>query len=87
MDEWFALFASSVWRYLDGLAGSEAQGRAPSKSDVRKLVAAWRALLRLHESGSARGCPGCERDPHACTVWQVAIGYFVRRPNDKRRDG
>lgn len=71
MDEWFGLFASSVWRYLDELAGSPSAERAPTASDVRKLVAAWRALLRLHESDAGKSCSRCDRD-HAdsCTVWQ-----------------
>lgn len=79
MDEWFRVVAANVWRYLDGVAGVD-QARAPTLADVRKLSAAWRALLRLHDGGSGGGCARCRRG-HAgsCTVWQVAIGYFVRR--------
>lgn len=77
MDEWFKLFAASVWRYLDGV------GDAPTSSgvDTQKLAAAWRALLRMHEAGTHGDCSRCTRG-HAgnCTVWQVAVGYFVRRP-------
>lgn len=86
MDDWFGLFAAAVWRYLDGLAGESADGRTPSEADFRKLVAAWQAVLRLHDADRRGGCSGCERDhrPEACTVWQVAIGYFVRRLPRKR---
>ncbi|ANN20688.1 hypothetical protein SD37_37275 [Amycolatopsis orientalis] len=75
-----------------------------------RLVAAWRALLRMHEldgvgrcvvCGHARlfgprpaGCRGPSRGIFAgrlpirrrpvglCTVWQVAVGYFIRRAPD-----
>lgn len=80
MDDWFSLFAANVWRYLDGLSGG-AQERAPTSSDARKLAAAWRALLRMHDASSHGECARCKRGhPGSCTVWQVAIGYFVRRP-------
>lgn len=76
MDEWFALFAGAVWRYLDRLGGDPQQLPV---SDTQKLAAAWRTLLRMHEAGGGE-CARCKRG-HAgsCTVWQVAIGYFVNR--------
>ncbi|MGH3433347.1 MAG: hypothetical protein ACRDQB_10990 [Thermocrispum sp.] len=77
MDEWFKLFAASVWRYLDGV------GDAPTSSgaDTQKLAAAWRALLRMHDASTPGECGRCQRGhPGNCTVWQVAIGYFIRRP-------
>lgn len=79
MDEWFRVLAASVWRYLDGTISGD-PARAPTIADARKLSAAWRALLRLHDADGGE-CARCERG-HAgsCTVWQVAIGYFVRRP-------
>lgn len=78
MDDWFTLFAAAVWKYLDGLGGDAMQ---LPKSDTQRLAAAWRTLLRMHESERDGECERCKRG-HAgnCTVWQVAIGYFVRRP-------
>jgi hypothetical protein len=77
MDEWFKLFAAAVWRYLDGLGDAQTS----SGADAQRLAAAWRALLRMHEAGTEGDCARCKRG-HAgnCTVWQVAVGYFVRRP-------
>ncbi|MGH3451642.1 MAG: hypothetical protein ACRDQW_13145 [Haloechinothrix sp.] len=81
MDEWFGLFAATVWRYLDGLAERSTSEPPPTGSDMRKLAGAWRALLSLHEVGADGRCRACRRQHgEACTVWQVAIGYFVRRP-------
>ncbi|MQA63329.1 MAG: hypothetical protein GEU86_17970 [Actinophytocola sp.] len=83
MDEWFSLFAASVWRYLDGLGGARPE-LPPTASDARKLGAAWRALLRMHDTNAQGECVRCKRGhPGSCTVWQVAVGYFVRRPPGK----
>ncbi|GAA1207832.1 hypothetical protein GCM10009675_29280 [Prauserella alba] len=53
--------------------------------EVERLVAAWQLLLRMHErtgDGACRVC-GPGRDHRLCTVWQVAVGYFLRRlPNE-----
>lgn len=78
MDEWFTLFAAAVWRYLEGVGGAP----AVAHSETQKLAAAWRALLRLHEADQRGTCSRCARGHRGnCTVWQVAIGYFVRRPS------
>ncbi|MGH3520346.1 MAG: hypothetical protein ACRDQ7_23775 [Haloechinothrix sp.] len=80
MDEWFGLFAANVWRYLDDLAARSVAERTPGAADLRKLAGAWRALLRLHEVEADGTCQACGRQhADACTVWQVAIGYFVGR--------
>ncbi|WP_237439884.1 hypothetical protein [Amycolatopsis rubida] len=63
--------------------------------DVARLAAAWRALLRQHALGPDGRCVVCggasrvdegvvrwmpwRRRADLCTVWQVAVAYFVRR--------
>lgn len=81
VDDWFGLFANSVWRYLDGIGARASADGSPSGAELRKLAGAWRALLRLHGTDPDGSCLACRR-AHAgvCSVWQVAIGYFVRRP-------
>lgn len=71
VDEWFTVFEATVWRELD---------RLPRDPEAQRLAAAWRALLHLHEARPDGECERCRRG-HAgsCTVWQVAVGYFVRR--------
>jgi hypothetical protein len=78
----FRLIAESVGRYLDAvdrLAEPEAAGRSKVAVETRRLVAAWRAVLELHN-----GCHGCRRRG-MCTVWRVAEAYFVRRISSRRR--
>lgn len=74
MDEvLFGVVAKAVAEYLDAVE------RAPSAQDAHRLVAAWRALLRMHRA-VGRGCPGCGgRRRGFCGVWRVAVGYFVHR--------
>lgn len=82
MDEiLFQVLADNVGRYLDAvdrLAGSQTP---LAGNELRRLAAAWRALLRMHHpSGSRRRpCGGCEQKTGMCTVWRVAGAYFVRR--------
>jgi hypothetical protein len=76
----FQVLADGVRRYL----AEEAEGGAP-EGTIRAavLAAAWRALLRRHEMGSDGRCEGCgrwRRGAGLCSVWQVAVAYFVRRP-------
>lgn len=80
VDDWFGLFAASVWRYLDGIGSRAVSERAPAGADLRKLAGAWRTLLRLHERGPDGSCRACGPNRSGmCTVWDVAIGYFVRQ--------
>jgi hypothetical protein len=77
----FQVLAEQVARYLaavDRLAGSQPPLVG---TELRRLAAAWRALLRQHEpSGHRRHkCTGCDRRGAMCTTWRVAGAYFVRR--------
>ena len=55
--------------------------------EARRLVAAWRALLALHNPVGRR-CAGCAHGRAMCGVWRVANAYFVRRlPGDARGFG
>lgn len=77
----YRVFAESVGRYLDGVdrLGAVADSAArPLSVEARRLVAAWRALLELHET-TGRRCTGCARRRSMCSVWRVANAYFVRR--------
>ncbi|WP_092531163.1 hypothetical protein [Amycolatopsis arida] len=87
--EAFHLVAAGVCRYLDELAARANGERGPLAPEVVRLVAAWRALLRRHARGADGRCAGCghrrwwlppaHRNGELCTVWQVAVGYFLRR--------
>lgn len=71
-EDWPKLLAASVWRYLDALhaAGPEAS----------RLAASWQTLLSMHDTGVHGECERCRRGrAGTCTVWQVAVGYLVRR--------
>ncbi|MGH3322684.1 MAG: hypothetical protein ACRDN9_21410 [Streptosporangiaceae bacterium] len=79
MDEvLFGVLADAVAEYLDAIE------REPSAQETHRMVAAWRALLRLHRA-TGRGCAGCRgRRGAFCGVWRVAVGYFVhRRPGER----
>ncbi|HWM02993.1 MAG TPA: hypothetical protein VNP92_11740 [Actinophytocola sp.] len=82
MDEMlFRVFAESVGRYLDAVDRSVVAD-TPLAMETRRLVAAWRALLRLHQPGRGGRCGGCGRRggrKAMCGVWRVANAYFVRR--------
>ncbi|PRY43660.1 hypothetical protein [Umezawaea tangerina] len=54
--------------------------------EARRLAAAWRAVLRLHDISARGGCPACGRGRRMCSVWRVACAYFVHRlPWERRR--
>jgi hypothetical protein len=72
----FGVLAENIARYLDGVD----QGHS---EDVRRLVAAWHALLDLHRPAGRRGrCAGCaeshRRGGAMCNVWRVANAFFIR---------
>ncbi|GAB3508094.1 hypothetical protein [Amycolatopsis cihanbeyliensis] len=77
MDEsWFRLVSDGVWRYLDEVVAHAKGERGTLAREAGRTAAAWRTLLRLH--GGAGHCRRCRRRG-LCLVWQVAIGYFIRR--------
>ncbi|WP_199434337.1 hypothetical protein [Qaidamihabitans albus] len=82
MEPWFRAVSGGVREYLDELAGRAAADGGSLAPDVARLVAAWRLVLRLHGRTARRGCRACRgrRGGRLCTVWQVAVGYFLRRP-------
>jgi hypothetical protein len=76
----FGVLAENVNRYLDGV-----DRRAAHSEELRRLVAAWRALLDLHRPDGRRGsCSGCAASRHRrggsamCGVWRVANAFFIR---------
>ena len=81
MDEMlFRVLAEGVSRYL------EAVERA-SGTEIRRMAAAWRALLRLHIPAGGR-CRGCRpRRGAMCGVWRVAAGFFLQRFSDDPPSG
>jgi hypothetical protein len=75
----FGVLAESVGRYLDLVDRLAAGQPVAARSEMRRMSAAWRALLELHRpGGSRRRCSGCDR-AGMCTVWRVASAYFLRR--------
>src|SRR5262245_54453364 len=75
----FGILAESVGRYLDlvdRLAGGQP---VAARAELRRMSAAWRAVLDLHRPSGSRRCGGCERQTGVCTVWRVAGAYFLRR--------
>lgn len=105
----FGVLAAGVQEYLRGVGKGAEPDRGPEPPEVHRLVAAWRALLRMHELGGDGKCVRCgharrwlvgprpagcgsssrrflaewlpirRRPAEFCTVWQVAVGYFIRR--------
>jgi hypothetical protein len=77
----FGVLAENINSYLDKVTGA-----TPHSEDLRRVVAAWQALLDLHRPGGRRGrCAGCTEATHRgntmCTVWRVANAFFIR-PGD-----
>ncbi|KOV80652.1 hypothetical protein ADL03_32400 [Nocardia sp. NRRL S-836] len=55
-------------------------GASGNPGSTAMLVDAWRVLLELHEtteSGACRAC-GPRWRRRMCSVWRVAVVYFVR---------
>jgi hypothetical protein len=90
----FGLLAGGVLDYL-----REVQGRAAEpagervREDAGRLAVAWRVLLRQHELGGDGHCAACGRgrrwvrqgrQVEMCSVWQVAVAHFIRRPGGGR---
>jgi hypothetical protein len=76
----FRALAEGIGRYLDAVDRLAAGQPKPAGVELRRMSAAWRALLRQHRPAGARGhCAGCERRAAMCTVWRVAAAYFIRR--------
>jgi hypothetical protein len=76
----FQVFAENIGRYLDAVDRLGAAQTTAAGTELRRLAAAWRALLGLHEpAGTRRRCGGCAHTKGMCTVWRVAGAYFVRR--------
>jgi hypothetical protein len=75
----FGVLAENIAGYLDGV-----DRRAGHSAELRRLVAAWRALLDLHEPTGRRGrCAGCAEshrrgNTRMCNVWRVANAFFIR---------
>lgn len=79
MDEiLFGVLAESVGRYLDAVERLASAQPPVAGTELRRLAAAWRALLGLHEPAGAKKCGGCRKRHHMCSVWRVATAYFVR---------
>jgi len=73
--------------------GPPAADRGSRPADVARLVGAWVALLRMHELDESGRCALCSRarggllrrrleSSQLCSVWQVAVAYFLRRMPD-----
>jgi hypothetical protein len=75
----FGVLAESVGRYLDTVERLAARQPVEARSELRRLSAAWRAVLGMHRPAGARRCTGCARPAGVCAVWRVAGAYFLRR--------
>jgi hypothetical protein len=76
------LLHERVVGYLEAVDRLAARGEARTCGhETRRLVAAWRALLRIHETTARGGCIACGRARRGrmCAVWRVACAYFVHR--------
>lgn len=77
------VLADAITRYL-----ALAEVGQPSTSQTGQLVAAWRAVLRLHRPTVRAECPGCaHRRGEMCDVWRVAVAYFLRSSPSARASG
>jgi hypothetical protein len=77
----FGVLAENITKHLDRVDRDTTYSE-----DLRRVVAAWRALLDLHHPEGRRGrCAGCvestNRRGTMCTVWRVANAFFIR-PGD-----
>ncbi|HEX3788150.1 MAG TPA: hypothetical protein VHW44_09835 [Pseudonocardiaceae bacterium] len=84
MDEvLFGILADNVGRYLEAV---DRLAVADPRAELRRLVAAWRALLTAHRPDGSGGCAG-DRQPGdrsgLCQVWRVACAYFVEYRADR----
>ena len=83
MDEiLFQALAEGVGRYLDAVERLAGTQPTAAGTELRRLAAAWRALLGMHEPAGRRRCPGCRARGGMCGVWRVATAYFVRKLRD-----
>lgn len=79
------LLRERVVGYLDAVDRLAALEESRTTAfEARRLAAAWRALLALHDLRG--GCRACAKGRRMCSVWRVACGYFVHRlPWERRR--
>ena len=83
MDEiLFQVLAEGVGRYLDAVERLAAAQSSVVGTELRRLAAAWRAVLGVHEPAGPKKCAGCRKRHDMCSVWRVANAYFVRRVRD-----
>jgi hypothetical protein len=75
----FQVLAEGVGRYLDSVERLAGAQSTAAGTELRRLAAAWRALLGMHEPAGHRRCGGCRARTGMCGVWRVAGAYFVRR--------
>jgi hypothetical protein len=74
----FQVLAEGVGRYLDAVDRLAATQQVAAGSELRRMSAAWRALLGMHKpSRTRRGCSSCGRKGAMCTVWRVASSYLA----------
>jgi hypothetical protein len=79
------VLAEHVGGYLQLVERMVAARARRLEVETLRMVAAWRALLRLHQPDS-HSCRGCRRQRSAmCGVWQVATSYFLRRDSAEGR--
>jgi hypothetical protein len=75
----FQVLAEGVGRYLEAVERLASMQPTVAGTELRRLAAAWRALLGMHEPAGRRRCRGCRPRDGMCGVWRVAGAYFVRR--------
>ncbi|MBK1789371.1 hypothetical protein [Prauserella cavernicola] len=87
MERWFQAIGEGVAHSLDELLDRALAEGGPLAPDVGRLVSAWKLLLRLHGRTGRGGCRECGRAQgrRLCAVWQVAVGYFLRRLPEAER--
>jgi hypothetical protein len=82
----FRALAARVHGYLDAVdtlatAANDRAAFGVLRTEVRRLVAAWRALLKAHRRPDGAGCASCRRGAWQrrsfCSVWRTANAYFV----------
>lgn len=83
MDETlFRALSERVGGYLEAVDRLARAQPEEVGSELRRLAAAWRALLGPHAPAGRRGrCAACGRRGRSgmCAVWRVATAYFVRQ--------
>ncbi|NIH85579.1 hypothetical protein [Amycolatopsis granulosa] len=79
--QWFPYVRAGVLERTERMVARAVRDGALPAGEALVVLAAWQALLERHggPDGRCLRCRGTSR--RLCGVWQVAVAYFLRRPD------